>query len=125
MRLLVLDGSRVLPSLVRRVVPRGTDIVEATSFDHAIDLLTMDPPDGVIVNISPVDLPWQRLKSYCQQHDPAIPVLFESCVYNEPSEAGLDDLNQSSYFLPKPYSIDDLRLALRLLVKWIDKREPV
>lgn len=122
MRLLVLDGSRVLPTLVRRMVPRGTEIIEAVSFDTAFAQLRVDPPDAVIVNVAPVDLPWQELKSYCQEHRPKIPVLFESCVYRGPAEAGLDELNHSSWFLPKPYSMDDLRMALRLLVMWVEKR---
>ena len=121
LRLLVLDGSHILPSLVRRITPRGTDVVEATSFATAFEMLRLDPPDALIVNVSPVDLPWQQLKTYCQRHDPKIPVLFESCVYSGAAEAGLDDLNHSSCFLAKPYSLDDLRMALRLLIKWIEK----
>ncbi|MEJ2086200.1 MAG: hypothetical protein P8Y44_11055 [Acidobacteriota bacterium] len=123
MRLLVLDGSRVLPSLVRRMVPPGTDIVEAGSFERALDQLKLDPPDAVIVNVTPVDLPWQEIKTYCQEQEPKIPVLFESCVYAGPIDAGLDTLNHTSWFLPKPYSMEDLRMALRLLVTWVEKRE--
>ena len=121
MRLLVLDGSLVLPSLVRRLAPEGSHVEEASSFDSAVAILTANPPDAVIANLGPADLPWQELKSFCQNHDPKIPVLFESCVFREPQEAGLDGLNHSALFLTKPYSLEDLQKAIRLLVKWVEK----
>ena len=123
MRFLVLDGSLVLPSLVRRLAPDGLEIVEAQSFDQAVAILTGDPPDAVIANLGPAELPWQELKTFCQRHSPKIPVLFESCVYRQPSDAGLDDLNHSAMFLTKPYSVGELETAIRLLVHWVRKRE--
>lgn len=122
MRLLVLDGSLVLPSLVRRLAPEGLDVEEASSFENAIAILAAHPPDAVIANLGPADLPWQELKTFCQNHDPEIPVLFESCVYREPQEAGLDELPQSALFITKPYSMEDLSRAIRLLVLWAKKR---
>jgi len=122
MRLLVLDGSRVLPSLVRRLAPAGLEVEEASSFEKAVTTLVADPPDAVIANIGPSELPWQELKDFCQNHKPKIPVLFESCIYQSPYDAGLDDLNHSSFFLNKPYSADELRTAIRLLIKWVEKR---
>lgn len=121
LRLLVLDGSLVLPSLVRRLVPEGVEIEVADEFDRAIAILTVNPPDAVIANVGPSDLPWQELKTYCQNHTPKIPVLFESCVYPSPDEAGLDSLNHSAYFLAKPYPVDDLKKAIRLLIRWVEK----
>ena len=121
MRLLVLDGSLVLPSLVRRLAPEGLKIEEATTFERAVAILSANPPDAVIANVGPADLPWHELKSFCQEHSPTIPVLFESCVFQEPQEAGLDDLDPSAIFITKPYSMDDLRRAIRLLVLWAEK----
>lgn len=123
MRLLVLDGSRVLPSLVRRLGVEGLEVQEAESFERAVAILAADPPDAVIANIGPTDLPWREFKTFCQNHDPKIPVLFESCVYREPQDAGLDDLNESAVFIAKPYSLDDLRKAIRLLAFWVRKRQ--
>jgi DNA-binding response OmpR family regulator len=123
LRLLVLDGSRVLPSLVRRLAPEDVDIEVADEFDRAVAILTADPPDAVIANVGPSDLPWQELKSFCENHSPTIPVLFESCVYPGPNEAGLDSLNNSAYFLAKPYPLDDLRRAIRLLIRWVEKSD--
>ena len=122
MRFLVLDGSLVLPSLVRRLAPDGLEIVEAQSFDQAVAMLAADPPDAVIANLGPAELPWQELKTFCQQHSPKIPVLFESCVFREPSDAGLDELNHSAMFMTKPYSVGELEAAIRLLVLWVRKR---
>jgi DNA-binding NtrC family response regulator len=116
MRLLVLDGSLVLQSLVRRLSPVGLQVEEATDFERAIAILASDPPDAMIVNIGPVDLPWRRLQAFCQQHTPKIPVLYESCVYQNADEAGLDSLNHSAYFLRKPYSLDQLRTEIARLV---------
>lgn len=121
MRVLVLDGSLVLPSLVRRLAPEGLEIEEVSSFEGAVAILAANPPDAVIANLGPADLPWQDLKSFCQNHSPKIPVIFESCVYREPQEAGLDGLNHSAMFLTKPYSLEDLQKALRLLMKWVEK----
>ena len=121
MRVLVLDGSLVLPSLVRRLAPEGLEIEEVSSFETAVALLAANPPDAVIANLGPADLPWQELKSFCQNHNPKIPVIFESCVYRGPQEAGLDGLNHSAMFLTKPYSLEDLQKAIRLLVKWVEK----
>ena len=120
-RLLVLDGSLVLPSLVRRLVPENVEIEVADEFDRAVAILTGDPPDAVIANVGPSDLPWQELKSFCQNHSPKIPVLFESCVYPGPDEAGLDSLNHSAYFLAKPYPVEDLKKAIRLLIRWVER----
>lgn len=120
MRLLVLDGSLVLPSLVRRLVPDDVQVEVADEFDRAVAILTANPPDAVIANVGPSDLPWQELKTFCQNHSPTIPVLFESCVYPGPDEAGLDSLKQSAYFLAKPYPVDDLKKAIRLLIRWVE-----
>ena len=122
MRLLVLDGSRVLPSLVRRLADDGLVIEEAQSFEKAVAILAANPPDAVIANVGPADLPWRDLKTFCQNHSPKIPVLFESCVYREARDAGLDDLNHSAMFITKPYSMDELRQAIRLLVWWAKKQ---
>lgn len=122
MRLLVLDGSLVLPSLVRRLAPAEVEVEAADSFERAVARLIAHPPDAVIVNVGPADLPWQQLKSFCEGHTPKIPVLFESCVYRDPAEAGLTPLDPSASFLCKPYSVDDLRSAIRLLISWAAKR---
>ncbi len=122
MRLLVVDGSRLLVSLVRRLVREPIDVEVADSFEEALAVLMRDPPDALIVNVTPADHPWGELKAVCQRHEPKIPVIFESCVYQTPLEAGLGNLNHSAAFLPKPYELEALRGELaRLLAEHFDR----
>ena len=124
MRYLILDGSRILVSLVRRLSPEDVEVEEVAGFDEAMAVLRSNPPDAVIVNLGPADLPWGELKTYCSRHRPQIPVLFESCVYQTPIDAGIGDLNHSATFLLKPYGLEQLRTALdRLLHFEVDAEE--
>ncbi len=116
MHLLVLDGSLVLPSLVRRLAPAGVDVVSAATFDEARQRLEQSPPKAMIVNLTPAELPWHELQNLCQRHSPPIPVLYESCVYTSPDEAGLSSLSNSGRFLEKPYSLDELRHEIERLI---------
>ena len=117
MDLLVLDGSLVLPSLVRRLAPPGTAVESAGTFEEARQRLKERPPQALIVNLTPAELPWQELQSLCQGHSPPIPVLYESCVHRTPDEAGLASLDHSGRFLEKPYSLDELRDELLRLMR--------
>ena len=116
MRILILDGSRVLVELVRRLVPAGVEIESATSFDHAVQVLRLHPPDAVIANVSPANLRWTRIQELCHDHRPPIPVLYESCVFTDATDAGFHDLDAWSAFLPKPYHTDDLRTQIQRLL---------
>lgn len=123
MRYLILDGSRILGSLVRRLSPDEVKVETVGTFGEAMEVLRSNPPDAVIVNIGPADLPWQELKTFCRNHRPQIPVLFESCVYETPLDAGIGDLNHSATFLVKPYGLDELRAALDRLVHFEDEAD--
>lgn len=124
MHLLVLDGSRVLPSLVRRLAPLGVDVESAATFAEARRRLSQRPPQAMIVNLTPADLPWQELQSLCQGHSPPIPVLYESCIYHSPGEAGLASLNHTGRFLEKPYSMEELRGEIERLVRAVAEEGP-
>ena len=116
MHLLVLDGSRVLPSLVKRLAPEGTAVESAATFEEARLRLKERPPEALIVNLTPAELPWQELQALCEEHSPPIPVLYESCVHRTPDEAGLASLDHRGRFLEKPYSMEELREeVLRLM----------
>ena len=117
MHLLVLDGSTVLPALVRRLAPPGVDVECAATFEEARLRLTERPPEAMIVNLTPAELPWWELQILCQEHCPPIPVLFESCVHHSPDEAGLESLSSSGRFLEKPYSLPQLRAEIERLVE--------
>ena len=116
MRLLVLDGSRVLVELVRRMAPPDVEIECANSIEQAFRILMLHPPDAIIVNVSPSRIGWNRLQSLCHQHSPPIPVLYESCVYLSPGEAGIDKLDPWSDFLAKPYHAEDLKRQIDRLI---------
>lgn len=124
MHLLVLDGSRVLPSLVKRLAPRGVDVESAATFDEARLRLEHSPPEAVIVNLTPAELPWQELQALCQAHSPPIPVLYESCVHRSPREAGLASLDSMDRFLEKPYSLEELRSEIERLIEGATTRLP-
>ena len=117
MHLLVLDGSRVLLFVVRRLAPPGVEVESVTTFDDALKRLALKPPDAMIINLTPSDLPWNKLQRLCQKHSPPIPVLYESCIYRSPLEAGLGSLDGTGNFLEKPYSIADLRSEIERLVE--------
>ncbi|MGB5816101.1 MAG: hypothetical protein WBH85_01755 [Thermoanaerobaculia bacterium] len=102
--------------VVRHLAPAEVEIEGADSFDQAVRKLRADPPDALIVNVVPVDLNWHDLKTFCESHSPRIPVLFESCVYRNPEEAGLGALDDSASFLTKPYHMDRLREEIDRLV---------
>ena len=118
MRLLILDGSRILASLVERLTPEGVEIEEVATFDEAVASLHDNPPDAVIANLGPAALPWRDFKDYCRDHRPQIPILFESCVYASLDEAGIGGLNHSAAFLAKPYTLADLRAQLQRLLRF-------
>ena len=116
MRLLVLDGSSVLPYIVNRLVPEDVQVETVKTFDEARERLQRDPPDAVILNIFPSNLPWTGLQALCHGHNPPIPVLYESSVWENLEEAGLEDDNGHSHFLKKPYPIEELRAELKHLL---------
>ena len=104
MRFLVLDGSHLLISIIERILDGKVDLEEVSTFDDALEALEQRPPEAVIANIGPDGLPWKdSFRTVCQEHSPKIPVLFESCVFHSPEEAGLGPLNHSCFFIEKPY----------------------
>ena len=124
MHILVLDGSQVLLSLVRRLTPEGVEVESAATFDEALKRFALRPPQALIVNLTPSDLPWEQLQRLCQSHRPPIPVLYESCVYRDPRDAGLETLNGTGNFLEKPYTLAELQGEIERLVRLAEERQP-
>jgi len=118
MRFLVLDGSHLLVSLIQRILQGKVDLEEVSTFEEALRALEQHPPEAVIANIGPDGLPWRQFQDVCQGHSPKIPVLFESCVFHSPEEAGLGPLNHSCFFIEKPYHTSDLKEQLERLVRF-------
>jgi len=131
MRFLVLDGSHLLISLIQRILEGKVDLEEVSTFDDALAALEQRPPEAVIANIGPDGLPWRQFQDACQTRSPKIPVLFESCVFHSPEEAGLGPLHHSCFFIEKPYPTSDLKAQLQRLVRYseaqakADKRSEV
>lgn len=117
MRLLVLDGSLVLRLLVERIVPADVEVESASSFEQACETLDAHPPDAVIVNLGPSELPWARIQRQCHEHDPPIPILFESCIFATPDEAGLDEVSDYGAFIRKPYHKEQLVAEIDRLMR--------
>jgi DNA-binding response OmpR family regulator len=117
MRLLVLDGSRVLQSLVDRLAPDGVEVRHTESFDGALEAVRGGRLDAVIVDVTPTDLPWQEFCDACCDHNPPIPVLFESCVSETLEGLALGENSVYIDFLAKPYHIDELRKHIQQLVR--------
>jgi DNA-binding NtrC family response regulator len=115
--ILVLDGSRVLLTLVKRLAPPGVEVEFAATFDEALKRLALRPPQALIVDLTPADLPWAELHRLCSKYDPPIPVLYESCIYHNLVEAGLPDLDGTGHFLEKPYSVEQLGREIEHLVR--------
>jgi DNA-binding response OmpR family regulator len=97
---------------------RWEDRVESAScFKEAQRILQNEPPDALIVNLTPTDLPWRALKDICDSHQPPIPVIYESCVFKNAADAGIGDLSANSTFLPKPYPLKELKQQLRKMLR--------
>lgn len=116
MRLLIIDESGVLPWVIQRLVPLGVDIEWVTSYRQAEQALRAHPPDAAIVSLTPARLPWRSFQSLCATQAPPVPVLYESCVYASPDEAGLTPVEGYAAFLKKPAPKADLQFALERLV---------
>jgi len=124
LRLLVLDGSLLLRSVVERLVPADVDVESADSFEKAYSVLCAQPPDAVIVNLGPSALPWREIQACCLEHQPPIPVLFESCVYKSAEEAGLDAVRGPCSFLSKPYHTVQLSTEIDRLLSLARSSDP-
>ena len=115
-RVLVLDESGVLPWVVSRLCPRGTEVVAATQFEEACRLVAEHPPDAAVVSLPPARLAWRRFQHLCAERAPPGPVLYESCVFSRAAEAGLEPLEGWAEVLAKPASKGELEAALDRLL---------
>lgn len=126
MRLLLLDDSRVLPWLVRRMVPPGVQVQVTHSFSDALRRISEDPPEAIMVNLPLAKLPWRRFHEMCTGHQPPIPVLYESCTHSGVAEAGVSFQEGYADFLPSPWTAALLRSRIASLIDAADRaRRPV
>jgi DNA-binding response OmpR family regulator len=109
LRLLVLSGSRVVPTLIEYLTPADVEVTSIDSFEKAVHELEGVAPDGLVVDVGHSQTPWSQLQMLCAQHSPPVPILFESALYSTPEAAGVDHLSPSSSFLGAPYDLPRLR----------------
>lgn len=114
-RVLVVDGSHLMVWIVQMLVPDGVEVVQASRFADACTLLTSDPPDAAIFNLTPWHLDWQRLIALCHEHTPPIPFVLCSTLDGElPAELELPAPPLA--VVRKPARISDLRATLSALL---------
>ena len=119
-RVLVVDGSHLMVWLVRTLVPDDVQVVQAGRFGEAQALLTSDPPDAAIFNLTPSTLEWSRLISLCHEHAPPIPFVLCTTLDGElPAELHLPWPPLA--VIRKPAGISDLRATLGELLRKVEQ----
>ena len=116
LRVLVVDESRVLPWLVRRLAGNRIEVLEADCYRDALALVERHPVDAAIVSVTPAYLPWREFQCACARRRPAIPVLYESCLATSVEALGLAPVEGWAAVLAKPASRSELEGALELLL---------
>ena len=123
MRILVLDSSRVLHHVVRRLVPISVEIVPCSSFDAAVDIVERRGVDGVIADLGHADLPWTAFQDLCCEQEPPIPVLFQSSVASRVEESQLGGLCSCNVFISRPYHVDLLKQKVTELLTSMERQQ--
>jgi DNA-binding response OmpR family regulator len=114
-RILVIDGCQLNAWLVGRLAPPGVNIEQVQSFEGAREVLTTNPPDAVILNVTPCELPWGQLADLCRNHEPPIPYLLCSTVFDD-SELAPADHGPGVSYCYKPVSVPHMRRQIEALV---------
>ena len=115
-RVLVVDGSHLMVWVVQTLVPDGVEVVQARRFADAQAVLTSDPPDAAIFNLTPPTLEWSRLIALCCERTPQIPYLLCTTLDGElPAELQLP--SPPLAVVRKPARISDLRATLTDLLR--------
>jgi hypothetical protein len=116
LRVLVVDGSRLMPWLVGAVAPENVLVDHAGSFQEARDILASNPPHVAIFNLTPVHLPWQELARTCREHRPPIPFrCFCSVCADEKGPPG--DPPMCPHVVEKPSILRGLRNEVEALLR--------
>lgn len=115
LRLLVVDGSRLMAWLVAQVVPPGVEVVHVASLADAERILVEDPPAAAIFNVTPTLAAWRALVDRCAGHRPPIPYLCSSALDGaETLASGLAPGDPA--FLPKSLPVAELRARVGALL---------
>lgn len=114
-RVLVVDGSNLMRWLVEQQVPGDVLVEQAATFTEAHEILTGNPPQAVIFNITPGHLKWRLLVDLCHRQDPPIPFV---CCTSLPDNPGLliEVPCGGENAVAGPLTVTDLGRCLRKLV---------
>jgi DNA-binding NtrC family response regulator len=119
-RVLVVDGSHLMVWLVQTLAPDDVQVVQASRFPDAESLLTSDPPDAAIFNLTPSTLEWSRLIALCHEHAPPVPCVLCTTLDGElPAEFHLPCPPLA--VIRKPAGISDLRATLGELLRKVEQ----
>ncbi len=113
MRLLIVDGNRPLVWVVRRLVPGGVEVENATTREQVDRGLHDRPPDAVLLNVRRPAGPWREVAGWCQQRRPPIPVLFHTGASVDPDEVGIRTDRHS--FFTESLTAEDLHRLLQVV----------
>jgi len=111
-RVLVLDSSGILPWVVEHTATPGTVVQAVRTVEEAERAVRERRPDAAVVSVPHGNLPWARFQHVCAMQRPPVPVLYESCVVDSPSAAGIDPDDGICRFLRSPARRDELARAL-------------
>jgi len=108
--LLVEDEAALRRVIARNLTGRGLDVSEAASVAEALDALSSELPDLILLDINLPDRSgWDVLRDLQRRHVD-VPTIVVSAV--RVSQSRLDEFHPMAY-LPKPFPIDSLlRLVL-------------
>ncbi len=121
-RLLIVDGSSLMTWLVGTLFPEEFSIRQVRSFRVAESVLRNDPPDAVILNLTPCHLDWSLLDRLCRGHRPPVPVLY--CATGRECIVDVDELPcPTDEILFKPFGMSAFRARVEILLEGARRRE--
>lgn len=120
-RLLIVDGSPLTAWLITRVVPPDVRVATATTMQDAERLLTDDPPDAVIFNLTPCRIGWRRLVELCLARQPPIPFRCSSAVEGSALRDTEMPCRTEDHF-EKTIPVDSLKRVVADLIADVERR---
>jgi hypothetical protein len=101
--------------VLRRLAPPDVEVERCSTFEEAHQVLTDDPPQAAILDVTRSRLSWSALASICAEHEPPIPYVCYSFVHGAQDEVGVEPCCDAFFTMPQP--IDDLRTRIEQLVQ--------
>jgi len=113
--LVVDDDSGMVAMLSSRLMTRGYQVIPATSGNEAIELVQRDDVDVVISDVNMKGMTGVELCPRLREHRPQLPVILITAFGS--MELAIQAIRAGAYdFVPKPFEIDQLVLAIERAV---------